>query len=203
MTLRLPWPLPAFGLAAWHFVHCVVALVARVGHAALPFGHGASVWGDSWWRRGLIAAGFPLSLALVAVALPALAWLVPLALLLLVYPLNAWRDAPLFPRRATLCRRCLAQAPLAPAARCWMLVAAWAMAPGAAPCLPAGGQLDGIEWSWPLRGLRVALPCPGAPRRYVEDRLERLPDGVPVPAARKHGPRAAKAQAEMAPAPGW
>ena len=41
---------------------------------------------------------FPLSAALTgAVALPAWAWLLPLALLLLVYPINAWRDAPLFP----------------------------------------------------------------------------------------------------------
>ena len=86
MTLRLPWPLPA--LLAWagawllfmalqRVVSPVVALIA-----ASALGTAASVLGGSWWRRGLIAAGFPLSLALLgAASLPTWAWLVPLALL--------------------------------------------------------------------------------------------------------------------------
>jgi SAM-dependent methyltransferase len=50
------------------------------------------------WRRGLVAAGFPLSAWLLgAVSLPPWAWLVPLAGLLALYPMQAWRDAPLFP----------------------------------------------------------------------------------------------------------
>ena len=122
MTLRLPWPLPALlaWAAAWLLFMVLQPLVVPLWALLLPclLGTAASVWGESWWRRGLIAAGFPLSLALVGgVALPAWAWLVPLALLLLVYPLNAWRDAPVFPTPRHALKALPAQAPLAPAAR--------------------------------------------------------------------------------------
>src|SRR3990167_2996255 len=84
--LRPPWPLPA--LLAWGGALLLASMVAVA----------ASVLGSTWWRRGLIAAGFPLALAFTGLAaVPAWAWLVPLLLLLAVYPLNAWRDAPLFP----------------------------------------------------------------------------------------------------------
>jgi hypothetical protein len=70
--------------------------------AGLWPGHGCQRVGRHLVAARLIAAGFPLSLALTGAAgLPAWAWLVPLALLLLVYPLNAWRDAPLFPTPPT------------------------------------------------------------------------------------------------------
>ena len=51
------------------------------------------------WRQAIAAAGFPLSaLALGgAGALPPWVWLLMLLPLLAVYPLRAWRDAPLFP----------------------------------------------------------------------------------------------------------
>ena len=67
---------------------------------ALPSlgGVAASLLGPTWWRRLMIGAGFPLSLALSgAASVPAWAWLLPLGLLMLVYPLNAWRDAPICP----------------------------------------------------------------------------------------------------------
>ena len=102
MALRLPWPLPA--LLTWAAAWLVFAGLQRMLPAALALllasavGTAASLLGRGWWRRSLIAAGFPLSLlATGASGLPGWAWLVPLALLLLVYPLNAWRDAPLFP----------------------------------------------------------------------------------------------------------
>jgi len=58
-------------------------------------GRGRQSAGGTWWRRAIIALGFPLSLtASGAAALPGWACL---PLLLLIYPLNAWRDAPLFP----------------------------------------------------------------------------------------------------------
>ena len=101
MTLR--WPLPA--LLAWAAAWTLFLGLRTVGFPVLLallggtlVGVLGSVWGGSWWRRGLIGLGFPLSLSLSGVlAVPAWVWLLPLALLLLVYPLNAWRDAPLFP----------------------------------------------------------------------------------------------------------
>ena len=48
------------------------------------------------WRRAIVALGFPLSVLAAGGASPWL-WLLPLAVLALVYPLGAWRDAPLFP----------------------------------------------------------------------------------------------------------
>ncbi len=98
------WPLPA--LAAWSgawLLHATfIALVldpiaAFLLSALLPALLATRVHGA--WRRGIVIAGFPVSaLALgVAFSLPAWAWLLPLAALLLVYPVQAWRDAPIFP----------------------------------------------------------------------------------------------------------
>ena len=77
----LPWPLPA--LLAWAAAWLAFLALQR---AHLPaawalvlacgLGTAASVLGGTWWQRGLIAAGFPLSLALTGAAgLPAWAWL--------------------------------------------------------------------------------------------------------------------------------
>lgn len=99
---RFPWPLPA--LLVWGAAWLAYGLLARV----LPSGWAlllacvlpvvASPLAGSWWRRTLLAAGFPLALLLSGTASVApWVWLAPLALLLLVYPLGAWRDAPLFP----------------------------------------------------------------------------------------------------------
>ncbi len=160
MTLQKAWPLPA--LIAW--AACWAAFLGVRGLAApvpLATSVGAalgallSVVGHTRWRRLFIALGFPLSLAASGLAggLPAWAWLLPLALLALVYPLNAWRDAPLFPTPAGA---------LAGLARTVSL-------PGEPRILDAGcglgdglrelrrefptAQLDGLEWSWPLRWL--------------------------------------------------
>ena len=48
------------------------------------------------WRRAIVALGFPLSVLATGAASPWL-WLLPLGALVLVYPIGAWRDAPLFP----------------------------------------------------------------------------------------------------------
>jgi hypothetical protein len=91
-------------------------LLAMVGGTLL--GVVGSVWGGSWWRRAVVALGFPLSLALSGVlAVPAWAWLLPLGLLLLVYPINAWRDAPLFPTPEGALDDLPDLAPLPPGAR--------------------------------------------------------------------------------------
>lgn len=103
----LPWPLPAVfawaaGWAAWRAALAlgaapVLALLLALGAA------GALAWRcASPWRRGLALAGFPLALLAQSglggdAVLPPWAWLLPLAALALLYPLRAWRDAPLFP----------------------------------------------------------------------------------------------------------
>ncbi len=130
----LPWPLPALlaWAAAWlAFVALQRAHLPAAWALVLACGLGtaASVLGGTWWQRGLIAAGFPLSLALTGAAgLPAWAWLVPLALLLLVYPLNAWRDAPLFPTPPDALNDLPDVPPWSPARACSMRAAAWATA---------------------------------------------------------------------------
>ena len=119
MVNFLRWPLPA--LLAWFGTWCVylfllapnLTLLAGIG-AATAVGVLLSVLGGTLWRRLAIGAGFPLSLLLSgAVALPAWAWLAPFALILLVYPMNAWRDAPLFPTPAKALLGLASHAPLA------------------------------------------------------------------------------------------
>ena len=163
----LPWPLPALlaWAAAWlAFVALQRAHLPAAWALVLACGLGtaASVLGGTWWQRGLIAAGFPLSLALTGAAgLPAWAWLVPLALLLLVYPLNAWRDAPLFPTPPDALNDLPDAAPLEPGAR--VLDAGCGLGDGLIALRQAYplARLEGLEWSRPLRWL-CARRCPWA-----------------------------------------
>ena len=119
----MPWPVPAllawalawavfFGLRAWGLPMLLSLPLATLAGllCALP--------AASRWRQVFIAGGFPLSAMLLVgpAGLPAATWLLPLGLLLLLYPLGAWRDAPLFPTppgalaglALALCRRGLA-----------------------------------------------------------------------------------------------
>ncbi|KTT25105.1 class I SAM-dependent methyltransferase [Pseudacidovorax intermedius] len=164
---RLPWPLPALlgWAAAWL---CFAGLQqvwpqAAALAAACAVGTVASLLAQGWWRRGLVAIGFPLSAALTGAAagLPAWAWLLPLALLLLVYPLNAWRDAPLFPTAHGTLQGMAALAPLPPGAA--VLDAGCGLGDGLIALRRAypEARLHGLEWSWPLRAL-CALRCPWA-----------------------------------------
>lgn len=164
--MRLPWPLPA--LLAWGLCWALFALLQPrwgLGPALLAaglLGTLASLAGARWWRRIFIAAGFPLALLLSgAVALPAWAWLLALLLLLAVYPLNAWRDAPLFPTPAGALQGLETLAPLPPEAR--VLDAGCGLGDGLRALRQAYPQarLDGLERSWPLRWL-CALRCPWA-----------------------------------------
>jgi hypothetical protein len=158
------WPLPAF--AAWAACWLTFVAVGRVVGdiaalaGALLLALLLASLGATPWRRVFIASGFPLSLAAsgVAMRLPNWSWLLAIALLACVYPVRAWRDAPLFPTwRGSL--RGLGHDVL--------------LAPGAA-ILDAGSgsgaallelrreyphaRLMGIEWSWPL-WLVSALRC--------------------------------------------
>lgn len=165
------WPLPA--VLAWAMAWGVFKGLLGQGVAAAyamglacALGVGLSVWGGTWWRRALIAAGFPLSLALTLpslglTVLPAWAWLVPLVLLALVYPLNAWRDAPLFPTPSDALAELPQHATLPPDAQ--VLDAGCGLGHGLAALHGAypHARLHGLEWSWPLRWL-CALRCPWA-----------------------------------------
>lgn len=164
---RLRWPLPA--LLAWGGAWAVfrggqlIDVSAGLALAAsCAFGVLLSLLGATWWRRAIIGLGFPLSLLLGgSVALPAWGWLLPLGLLALIYPLNAWRDAPLFPTPANALRELATLAPLAAGAV--VLDGGCGLGHGLAALRQAYPQakLHGTEWSWPLRAL-CALRCPWA-----------------------------------------
>ncbi len=167
---RLPWPAPA--LLAWLLAWCSLfgltsaalqpwlawALAAAVG-AVL-----AGAWPDlSGWRRGLMAGGFPVSALAsgAAVAVPGWVWLLPLGLLLLAYPVRAWRDAPLFPTPHDALRDLAEGLPMPSGGR--VLDAGCGLGHGLAAlhrCWPQA-RIEGIEWSWPLR-LIAAWRCPWA-----------------------------------------
>lgn len=121
-----------------------------------------SVMASTVARRIAIAAGFPLSLLVSgSVALPAWAWLLPLAIVLLVYPMNAWRDAPLFPTPSAALEALSLNAPLAPGAV--VLDAGCGLGHGlrALRRVYPEATLHGTEWSWPLRAA-AGLWCPWA-----------------------------------------
>ena len=165
--LRLPWPLPA--LLVWAAAWGLFAVLAQAGvgvlvalGSAVALGALGSVLGPNWWRRFMIALGFPLSLLVSgAVTLPAWVWLLPLGLVLLVYPINAWRDAPIFPTpRGALLG--LPQAIALPAGAA-VLDAGCGLGDGLRALRRAWPEavLHGLEWSWPLR-LLCTLRCPWA-----------------------------------------
>ena len=154
---RLRWPLPAvlgWGLGWLTYTTAVGlgapglwgVLVGTLAAAAI------GIWSDTVWRAALVAVGFPLLMAFSSAfaTVPAGWWLVPLALLLLAYPLKAWRDAPYFPTYAGALddlpsvAKLQAAAPVLDAG-CGLGVGLRALH-GAYP----QAQLHGIEWSAPL-----------------------------------------------------
>lgn len=165
--LHLPWPLPA--VLVWGAAWALAVGLPLIGFsaawalgAASLLGIAASLLGDTWWRRLMIGLGFPLSLLLTQAGnLPGWAWLLPLLVLLLIYPVNAWRDAPLFPTPKNILNELAALVPLAPGAL--VLDAGCGLGAGLQALRAAfpEARLTGIEWSWPLRAL-CALRCPWA-----------------------------------------
>jgi hypothetical protein len=134
-----------------------------------------------------------------AAVVPGWTWLVLMLAALLVYPVKAWRDAPLFPTP----RDALGGLP------------ALLVLPPDTPVLDAGcglghglralrsaypqARLHGIEWSWPLR-LWCGLRCPWAQIRHGDIWQESWqPYGLVYLFQRPESmPRAvAKAQAEL------
>jgi hypothetical protein len=151
------WPLPAF--AAWAACWIVFASVGQLGAppaaafvAAGCIGAALALIGATPWRRVFVGCGFPLSFAITgsAGALPAWAWLLPLALLALVYPRRAWRDAPLFPTPSGALVGLARGVPLGAGAA--VLDAGCGLGAGLLELRREypKGRLEGIEWSWPL-----------------------------------------------------
>ena len=161
----LRWPLPA--LLAWAACWSLFIGMARVA-APLPLalalaaalGFVLALPAATRWRRIFVAAGFPLSLAAsgFGAAVPAWAWLLALGALALIYPLNTWRDAPMFPTPAGALQGLARLVPLPPEAR--VLDAGCGLGDGLRELhreYPQT-QLAGVEWSWPLR-LACAWRC--------------------------------------------
>ena len=107
MSNLIRWPLTALAVwgAAWYLflfftnqgVHSSVAMLfaTMLGVMAAALG-----WhkGISQARAAALAMGFPVSFWLMGTAsFPAWVWLLPLILIIWIYPMRAWRDAPVFP----------------------------------------------------------------------------------------------------------
>ena len=172
VALRLPalrWPLPA--LLAW--AAGWVVLLAMLRTAALPPALAVAsglvvsalpaLFAATFWRRVIVAGGFPVSLLAsgAGASIPAWAWLLPLAALALAYPVTAWRDAPVFPTP----RDALAglDRHVALAAGASMLDAGCGLGHGlrALRAVWPEARLAGVEWSWPL-AIATRLRCPWA-----------------------------------------
>lgn len=163
------WPLPA--LLAWAACWALFAGL-RASGAGLPLalalsvalGGALSLGVRTRWRGAFVALGFPLSLAAsgFASALPAWGWLLPLALLAFVYPLRAWRDAPLFPTPADALAGLARLAPLPEGAR--IVDAGCGLGAGLRELHSEypRARIEGMEWSWPL-----ALACAWRCRRFA------------------------------------
>jgi SAM-dependent methyltransferase len=151
------WPLPALAawIAAWALLFALRAAgvpdPVAIGLAALA-GMAFALWGGTRWRRIVIGAGFPVSLAAAwgAAALPAWSWLAAAAVLAWLYPRRAWRDAPLFPTPAGALDELAALAPLAPGTS--VLDAGCGTGDGLRALRRAypHARLAGTEWSAPL-----------------------------------------------------
>ena len=164
LPVLLTWPVPA--LLVWGGAWMSYALAVSIGAAApwpmlaaCALGVIFSVVGSTRSRQLALALGFPLSLWLSGThAVPSWAWLAPLALALLVYPVGSWRDAPLFPTPLQALRELSLRAPLPAGAA--LLDAGCGLGDGLRALRVAypEARFFGIEASWPLR-LMAAVRC--------------------------------------------
>ena len=160
MPARRLWPLPALG--AWALAWILFVGLRKLGiDEALAVLAGTVVAGvlglfaATRTRRLIVAGGFPLSLLAsgIVMTLPGPAWLIALSLLALVYPFEAWHDAPFFPTPARALDQLDRLAPLAPYAR--VLDAGCGLGHGLAALQRTYPRalLEGVEHSLPLAWL--------------------------------------------------
>ena len=163
--MTLIWPLPA--LLTWALAWAVFLGLRAFGLGSIAafvvalLVSALAAWtGRTPWRRVFMVAGFPLSLWASGAAgvWPASAWLLPLLVLLVLYPLNTWRDAPLFPTPTSALQGLAEAAPLKPGAR--VADAGCGLGAGLIELhrVYPQARLDGLEWSWPLT-LLCRLRC--------------------------------------------
>jgi SAM-dependent methyltransferase len=161
------WPLPA--LCVWAASWALFVILSQLGVsnllaflaaccAGLVGAAFAAVHGFSRWRQGLMVLGFPLSAVAtgMASAWPAWFWLLPLLLLLALYPLRSWRDAPLFPTPRDALNGLLKATNLQPGVR--ILDAGCGLGDGLLALrreFPSA-HIAGLEWSFLLQLLCAA-----------------------------------------------
>jgi hypothetical protein len=165
----LRWPLPALlawaagwiamlGLTRTSCLAPALAVTAGLLVAAVP-----ALFAATFWRRVIVAGGFPLSLLAsgFGAVLPAWAWLLPMAALLLAYPVTAWRDAPVFPTPLDALAGLDRHVALVPTGS--LLDAGCGLGHGlrALRAVWPQARIAGVEWSWPL-ALATRLRCPWA-----------------------------------------
>ena len=165
------WPLPA--LAGWSLAWALYRLLTELGGPstlagalACTLGAGLALRQDRPWRRLIVAGGFPLSALLSGWLGPtslvqASLWLLPIAALMLLYPVRAWQDAPIFPTPAEALAELPRRVSLPAGAR--LLDAGCGLGHGLAALRRAypDARLSGVEWSAPI-ALLAALRCPWA-----------------------------------------
>lgn len=177
MLQRL-WPLPALlvWLMAWGlhlllkqgatspWLQLGLPTLLGVAFAAWP------MWASTRWRTMFLAAGFPISVSVLTL-MPGhthatsgpmgVAWLLPLGLLLLAYPVRAWRDAPVYPTPVDALQDLPSSLPLMAGAR--VLDAGCGLGHGmkAWHAMYPQAHIEGIEWSWPF-AMWARWCCPWA-----------------------------------------
>lgn len=160
------WPASALGcwLLGWLLLTALQPLGAVSSHvSALLVVAGLAWLHERRWRRFMVLGGFVASLLAGPglSLLPGWTWLLPLMLLLLMYPRSTWRDAPLFPTPQGALAQVADQIGLAPGAR--ILDAGCGLGAGLRElhrCF-AAAEIHGVEWS-PLLAWLCRLRHPWA-----------------------------------------
>lgn len=161
----MTWPIPA--LLTWASSWLIFKGLQSVGLSETIALVVAAFWGGflsklvhTPMRKALMVLGFPLSIVVSSstLSVPPLAWLFLLALIVLLYPRKAWKDAPLFPTP----KKALVELPehMALQAGARILDAGSGMGDGLIALRHAfpRAELHGVEMSWLLRILS-AIRC--------------------------------------------